>query len=271
VYASYFYVPGASSADVLNDIVAILTGTTDVNLLSASCDKTQTQIRTDYAQAGWTQEGSPSTGQILLSSPHSQDPARKKYLILDSSTMASGYLGIGSAVSYDPNTQTLSYSRFLANYQCPAIDLTNGGRLDVYADGKVTLFLSYVGGNLSDWSGVVELDLQPYDNKGHALISATTIYPAEVFSFSGTPTRWPAIPVDRFIGREPLQDGNTVEACRFLVQSASYKVLSEIPGVYELPDGFGAVFDTIVFPDNKTYVIWPSDVSANERVALPWG
>ncbi|RUM30224.1 MAG: hypothetical protein DSY42_04900, partial [Aquifex sp.] len=234
------------------------------------CDKTQTQIKVDYSLSGWNLEGSPSTGQVVLSSPHTQDNTRKKLLVLDSSTFSSGYLKVGSAKAYDPATG-LTSSYFLYSFECPKVDLTNGGRLDIYADSKIVLFLSYTGGTFSDWSGVCELGLTPYDNKGWALIRDTGVCVAEAIDFNGKTWSWLPGSFQRFIGREPNLDGSTVEATKLLVSYSNLKVLSEIPSVYELPDSFGAIFDTIVFPDGKTYVICSNDGGTQERVAVPWG
>ena len=269
MYASYFYTAGATETDVFNDIIAILTGETDVNNLSASCDKTNTQIKTDYSPSGWNLE-SLSGSQAVLSSPHSEDNTREKLLVLDSSTFSSGYLKVGSAKSYDPSSG-LSYTYFLSSPLSPKIDLTNGGRLEIYADPKIVLFLSYTGGTFSDWAGVCETKLSPYDNKGWALIRDAFVYPAEVTAFSGNVYSWNSVALSSPLGREPKYNGSEVEASRILITSPSYKLLSEIPSVYELPDNFGAIFDTINFPDGKTYIIWSNDIGTSDRVAIPWG
>jgi len=270
VYASYFYGANANAQDVMNDIVAILTGETDVNNLSASCNKTQTQIKTDYSPSGWSLEGSPSTSQAVLSSPHTQDNARKKLLVLDSSTFSSGYLKVGSAKAYDPNSG-LTSTYFLPSSWSPKIDLTNGGRLDIYADPQIVLFLSYTGGTFSYLGGVCELDVAPYNNKGWGVIArGWYVYVAEVTKFNGSISSWFAIPFKSFIARDPRSFGQTVEAIKDLVSFRDIKILSSIPSVYRLPKGFGAAFDTIAFPDGKTYVIWP-DVLYGTRLAVPWG
>ncbi len=270
MYASYFYNAGATATDVMNDIVAILTGETDVNNLSQSCDKTQTQIKVDYSPSGWNLEGRPSANRVVLSSPHTQDQTRKKLLVLDSSTFSSGYLKVGSAKGYSSATG-LTSPYFLPSSNCPKVDLTNGGRLEIYADPKIVLFFSYTGGTFSDWSGVCELSLTPYDNKGWAIVKDGGFYVAEATDWSGTTQSWFSGAYLRFIGREARLDNSVVEATRFLVSHYNLKVLSEVPSVYELPDGFGAIFDTIVFPDGKTYVIWSNDGGTQERAAIPWG
>ncbi|GAB6066015.1 hypothetical protein JCM9492_11070 [Aquifex pyrophilus] len=273
MYASYFYVAGASEADVLNDIVAILAGETNVNNLSNSCDKTNTQIKTDYSPSGWTLEGK-STSQAVLSSPHTQDTTRKKLLVLDSSTFSSGYLKVGSAHAFDPSTFSFTNSYFLSSTYCPKIDLANGGRLEIYADERIVLFYSYTDGTFSKASGVAELDISVYDNKGWGLAYDSGIYCAQVKGFDGLLYNWLSITYVKPLGREPKKS-DFVEAARFLITNAlassSYKILSELPSIYELPDNFGAVFDTIVFPDGKTYVLWDNVGNGVERIAVPWG
>ena len=52
MYTVYRYSSGAEEQDILDDIVAILTGETDVSYLSSSCDKPNTTITSTVA-AGW--------------------------------------------------------------------------------------------------------------------------------------------------------------------------------------------------------------------------
>ena len=269
MYASYFYNANANPDDVLNDIVAILTGENKVDNLSLSCDKNQTQIKVDYSVSGWSLEGRPSANQVVLSSPHTQDNTRKKLLVLDSSSLSSdGYLKIGSAKSYNSNNLESPY--FLSSSESPKVDLTNGGRLEIYADSKIILFLSYVGGAFSAWSGICELSLTPYENKGWGLIRSYNVAVAEVYHFNGSIYFWMSVSFVLSIGRSPALDGSIVESTRLFVSSSGLKIFSEITSVYVLPDRFGAVFDTIVYPDGKTYVIWTRN--GNERrVAVPWG
>jgi len=54
MYARYNYSAAATLVNIINDMVAILTGTTDKATLSAGCDQTNTFILNTYSNAGWT-------------------------------------------------------------------------------------------------------------------------------------------------------------------------------------------------------------------------
>lgn len=53
MYAKYSIASNASVNQVYEDLKKLLTGTTDKNLLSASCDVSNTEISTAYTTAGW--------------------------------------------------------------------------------------------------------------------------------------------------------------------------------------------------------------------------
>lgn len=82
MYSKYSYNIGATKANILADVVAILTGTTDKALLSAVCDETNTEILTTYDPAGWTvHDATPvQADTVVLKSPCEGDAAQFKYV-----------------------------------------------------------------------------------------------------------------------------------------------------------------------------------------------
>lgn len=54
MYIQYKTLANWSGQDLVSDITALFTGTTDVNTLSASCDKVNTSLLTNSVSAGWT-------------------------------------------------------------------------------------------------------------------------------------------------------------------------------------------------------------------------
>lgn len=73
MYSRYNYTSGATQAQIVADIVAILTGTTSTASLSSGCDTTNSFINTTYNAAGWSlydQAGySHGTATISIASP----------------------------------------------------------------------------------------------------------------------------------------------------------------------------------------------------------
>jgi len=91
MYTSYVYNTGITAANLLNDVVALLTGETDKNNLSASCNKTLTDINVSARVAGWTiHDASAGTNAKCLKAPIRDNPSQFKYVVID--TNSAGYL-----------------------------------------------------------------------------------------------------------------------------------------------------------------------------------
>ena len=90
MYARYTTNIGATAADLIEDLKKILTGTTDVNLLSASCNKGQTEIFST-TPAGWeVHDAAAGTNAFVVKSPVYDNPAQFKYVKFDLNT--AGYI-----------------------------------------------------------------------------------------------------------------------------------------------------------------------------------
>ncbi|MEO5330558.1 MAG: hypothetical protein H7839_00935 [Magnetococcus sp. YQC-5] len=88
--SKYSYAAGATAVNVLSDLIAILTGETNVNNLSASCVKTSTTIESITA-AGWVlHDAAAGTNAKCLKAPLTDDAATFKYVVLDTNT--AGYV-----------------------------------------------------------------------------------------------------------------------------------------------------------------------------------
>jgi hypothetical protein len=86
MYAKYAYASGATQANILADICALLTGETNKANLSASCDQVNTEIIGTVA-AGWTaHDNSAGTNVRVLKAPLADDAAQYKYLRIDTAT-----------------------------------------------------------------------------------------------------------------------------------------------------------------------------------------
>lgn len=86
MYAKYVYLAGQTAAQLLADLVAICTGTTNVASLSAGCDKVNTVIAAQIEPAGWTVfDAAAGTNRVCLTAPCKEEPARLKYVLFNTS------------------------------------------------------------------------------------------------------------------------------------------------------------------------------------------
>jgi hypothetical protein len=138
MYAVYNYKAGSTQAQVLSDIVAILTGTTLVSSLSASCVQVNSSIVSTEA-AGWSvYDASAGTNQQVLRVLN-QDATTFKYWGVQMTTTTAftmtAYESFNSSTHVGTNTCTSSTG---------AWDATNGGFFYIYATPKNIVFLSWL-------------------------------------------------------------------------------------------------------------------------------
>lgn len=254
MYASYYYVAGAVLAEVLNDVLALLTGETDVNNLSPSCDKTQTVIDASIP-AGWTLAGWEGTDRAVLTAPHSQDSTLTKYAVLSKET--AGGLRIGSAKGFDGTTLS-NPSIALSNYTLD-LDLTNGGRLDIFAEGKSFGLLGYAGGTVESASMFLELEKKadyPVLPYGYVPSGSNYIYVTDRKRIStGTVyTTWSPVLLSFIFA--PRNLGGKVELAKPFLYDQNYAFFNFVTSeIYRIPDGYGALFDTLTF-NGYEFVVW---------------
>jgi len=103
MFAMYAWNSGASQANILSDIIALLTGETDKNTLSAACNKAGSAIYSGYAAAGWTvHDAAAGTNRRVISAPCA-DGVFSKFIIVDTNT--TGTLSFGGCESWDSSTK----------------------------------------------------------------------------------------------------------------------------------------------------------------------
>lgn len=278
MYASYYYVAGASATDVLNDIVAILTGATDVNALSQSCDKSLTQIRTTYSQAGWTLVASPTSTRRVLSATISTIPTRNKFVRLDVDNTA--YLRL--SVMRDYTTTEVGLYTAADVYQ-QRLNLTAGGRMDIYADSKTLLLFSYQSGsfgnsNANGITGVVEVE-KDASKIGYVVdLSYPVVYifptplTTEIYNTSGTlQTSWQntTFSTKRSPSTFTYNNNNYTQIVPMYFTVFAY-CLDCLSDVFAIPNSYGAIFDTLVW-NSKTWVIWGAITNSGQRTIVPYG
>lgn len=145
MYAKYEYNSGATQANILADLVLILTGTTDVNSLSASCNKTNSTITATVA-AGWTvHDASAGSGKQVLKAAYVDDGSKFKYAEL---TVTASEIQLHGNETWDNSAHT--YTNKTANtsyYQ--RWSSSNIGRVYIFASARfialATEYSTYYG------------------------------------------------------------------------------------------------------------------------------
>ncbi|HAT48853.1 MAG: hypothetical protein HQL07_03845 [Nitrospirae bacterium] len=146
MYTQYVYNAGATQANITADLVAVLTGETDKNNLSAGCNKTNTVIQAVVA-AGWTlHDTDGGSGSKVIKAPLADDATKFKYVRLYSSATTSirfeVYEGWDAGTNVGTNmcyySDTTSYSQRL--------DLTNGGTIHVFSSARFAMLCAETSG-----------------------------------------------------------------------------------------------------------------------------
>ncbi|MBF0182523.1 MAG: hypothetical protein HQM03_21105 [Magnetococcales bacterium] len=144
--SKYSYLAGATAANILSDLVAILTGETNVNALSASCNKSFTTIESITA-AGWTlHDAAAGTNAKCLKAPLADDPATFKYVVLDTNT--AGYVITKVYETWNASTHAgtnLAFNSDVVGYQ-QRVSTTVAGSIYLFATARFMLLASLYSG-----------------------------------------------------------------------------------------------------------------------------
>lgn len=177
MYASYAYLSGITQAQILADLVAILTGTTDTSLLSAGCDKPATSILTTYAAAGWTVHDAAAGVNKQCLKATCAHGAIDKYVTIDTNT--AGFVIIRPYQTWDnvahtgtgPSSATYDASTYHQRYNTAGV-----GTMHISATAaKILLFGVYAAtsGSVSSadaFTGVIELSAMPWQTVASGLL-----------------------------------------------------------------------------------------------------
>lgn len=158
MFFQYTYLPDTLAnmqTNVLADIVAIVTGTTNVNSLSAGCDKSNSLIVSDVP-AGWTlHDAAAGTNARCVKAPIADDPAAFKYVVLDTNSV--GNILQKLYYSWDATAHT---GKFLAQYsdngsfnqRVQSAASTVGGMIFGWVSARYMVMLSLISGWWGDQS-----------------------------------------------------------------------------------------------------------------------
>ncbi|MBF0424828.1 MAG: hypothetical protein HQL66_03295 [Magnetococcales bacterium] len=145
MYCKYIYDASATPADLMADIVGLLTGTiTATSGLSSSADKTNSQIITTVA-AGWTvHDASAATNKKVLKAALAD--SGYKYLGIDLNT--TGKLILGVYETWDATGHSAGNTSWQSDdgsvYQ--PVNLANGGTIYIHATARGAVFVGVTGG-----------------------------------------------------------------------------------------------------------------------------
>ena len=188
MYAKYEYNAGATQANVLADLVLICTGTTDVNSLSASCNKTTTTITSTVA-AGWTvHDASASATSQVIKAPYTDNGSAYKYFQIVSGASSFSFAGYetwdsGTHTGTNKNpTSTSNISQYFST--------SEAGRFYIFASARfVALIGEYSTNYGSSNSGITVCAefsrSQPWNTTSSGYPSFTVIGTGECINSSG--------------------------------------------------------------------------------------
>jgi len=285
MYASYFY-NITTAADLLADVVAILTGTTDVNSLGTKCDKTNTIIYNDYCNAGWeVYDAAAGTNAQCLRAVVNDDASTYKYVVID--TNSAGYIMTKLYETWNSSTHTgtnIAYGSTTSSYSQRTL-VASGARLDISASARHIFMFSlqsgvYGAASNNTPTGVFERTrLSPWDTVANAYVpvgfmqSATVVNECKVLGATGsdlTSSSAACSPYYRH-GLTTTTNATTTLPCdssKTTFKHAMYEwgwnlataghlggSITDLTDVWLTTYNYGSPFDTLSDGTN-TYVIW---------------
>jgi hypothetical protein len=146
MFARLDYQDGTPVANLLSDIIALLTGTTDKASLSASIIQNTSYIESSVA-AGWTvHDANPGTSKKVLSAPNADGST--KYVLVDLSV--AGFVGLTAYESWNATSHVGTNNCYygavsgLSNSR-PTVNLGAGGALYVGSTERYLFMTGYNG------------------------------------------------------------------------------------------------------------------------------
>ncbi|MBF0191619.1 MAG: hypothetical protein HQL99_10855 [Magnetococcales bacterium] len=144
--ADYKYLAGATAANILDDLVAILTGETNVANLSSSCNKGLTSIES-LIPAGWTlHDGAAGANAKVIKAPLADDATRFKFVEVNTNTAGS----IITKVFEDYNATThagtnLCYTSDVANSN-QRVSTNTAGTIHMFSSARFLMLAGMANG-----------------------------------------------------------------------------------------------------------------------------
>ncbi|ALG67867.1 hypothetical protein [Beggiatoa leptomitoformis] len=238
----YTYSASATLAHVHADIIAILTGETDVNNLSASCNKASSSILTTISTAGWSVHDSSTgtTNKTIIKAPHADNASNYKYVEIYSQTSSL------TVTLWEAWNETTNAGTNQSTAVTQPLNLTSGGSVYIWANPRYLVMASEIGaswGN-SQNSGVVpifELSRgQPWNTTSYPSFCLVNFYYTIYSNTAAT-----------YIPKAVDNNGNTVTGtnANCYIGSIAALIYLNVPSgaTARVPDGSGG-FTTPFYP-----------------------
>ena len=140
MYAKYVYNTSATLDNILDDLVALLTGETTPGNLSAGCDTGNTVIRTAISTSPWTAFDDVSGAEQIIRVQMDDDTGVFKYVGITHN--ATNAIGISTMEDWNAGTDTPT-NEVAANYDkrgC-GVEIGTGGTIHVYGAQRAIIFM----------------------------------------------------------------------------------------------------------------------------------
>lgn len=310
MHCKYIYPAGVQAtlqANILADIVAMATGETNVNNLSASCDKINTVITSTVA-AGWTlHDASAATNGKTIKSPLADDAATYKYCQINTNTASSIYLLLYE--TWDASAHTGTYQAY-SSTQYPQQFSTSGGTLYIEITPRMIMIhslyattwgsSSYAGGSLiaersrdcpwdtvsAGWPPYISTNLglllsadtgttvpRKLTRSGSTITGSTATMTGYVFPFGSINSALTNMSgADQKV--QTPSSGNVIPLwpivfCDTGSMPQQYGNISSISDIWVVPQGVAANLDTITVSGN-TYIVY-QEYNTTRLIAVKYG
>ena len=162
MFCKYAYNAGITQAQLLSDIVAILTGETTVSNLGAGCDQANTTISTARAVAGWTvHDSSGGTNVQVIKAACNGDAAQYKYVEINTNTAGEVICGLWESWDAGTNAGTNLANLSKTSSQSQRYSTTLAGTLYISASQhRIAIYGAYtaVTGNSANGAATFILE-----------------------------------------------------------------------------------------------------------------
>lgn len=307
MFARYDFKPGSLPADLIADLVKILTGTTDKALLSANCVQASSYIISDVSRpAGWELwDAAAGTNAQAIRSLNA-DGTTYKYVVIKPNSNNDRIL-FAVYEGWNATTHVGTNLTYYSDQIGPQASLTNGGTLFISASARGLVSQGWYNGLWDEGpTTVIEHSRdEPWDTVAHGVpcfgFVALYAYSSNAQSNShgnrfvkprfkypgGTDTVGSSTPLPALVG--PYNSGQNAGPCLYF-SSPSQRIfdaagalvhafcpitlanenliLGKLPDIYLTTRGAGALADEAVF-EGKTYFILGHNQSASTRIAVP--
>ena len=282
MYTSYFYSVGQTSANLLSDIGALLTGETNKANLSAGCNQASTVISTGSSVAGWTlHDGSAGTNAKCYKAVCNDNGGTQyKYVVVDTNT--ANTILLKTYETWDAGAHTGTNVVYLSDSSTygQRVAFGAGGRVEISASVRHISMFSYQSGVYGSTSGACPCGIfertrmSPWDLSysyppfifwNYANITANAPRLLNAAGTADVTSSTASLTLATPVGAPPtttLPNASKVAVHYFWpyhVYNASYACIdgdiSAFSKIYTTTGSYGAAFDEVTV-GAETYVVW---------------